>query len=80
MYIPFSQIEIWEGAGITRPLLLLNVTKDQLVPRFFADSLHNASGPNTTELWLDTDHIFSTVDRQDLGRTVIRFVQDNLPK
>ncbi|MCY2955037.1 MAG: dienelactone hydrolase family protein [Planctomycetota bacterium] len=62
-----------------RPLLLLNVTKDQLIPRFFSDSLHNAAPPNAKKIWLDTDHLFSTIDRQDLGRTVIGFVTDNLP-
>ena len=62
-----------------RPLLLLNVTKDQLIPRFFSDSLHNAAPPNAKKIWLDTDHLFSTIDRQELGRTVIGFVTDNLP-
>jgi len=62
-----------------RPLLLLNVINDQLVPRFFAESLHHAAGPNTTKLWLETDHVFSTVDRQALGQTVIDFIQKNLP-
>jgi len=63
-----------------RPLLLLNVTKDQLIPPFFSESLHKAAGPNTTKLWLDTDHIFSTIDRQELGQTVIRFISDSLPR
>jgi uncharacterized protein len=63
-----------------RPLLLLNVTKDQLIPRFFSDSLHKAAPPNTQKIWLETDHLFSTVDRRELGLTIIRFVTDNLPR
>ncbi len=63
-----------------RPLLLLNVTKDQLVPRFFSESLHRAAPPNAKKIWLETDHLFSTIDRRELGQTVIEFVTENLPR
>jgi len=63
-----------------RPLLLLNVTRDQLVPRPFADALHAAAGDGAKKVWLDTDHFFSTVDRGEMGETVIRFVEESLPE
>ena len=63
-----------------RPLLLLNVTRDQLVPRFFAESLHNAAGAGAKKMWLDTDHFFSGVDRYAVLDDVITFMRDNLPE
>lgn len=62
-----------------RPLLLLNVTNDLLVPRFLSESLQKAAGPHATRLWLNTDHFFSTVDRIKTCQTVIQFVEDHLP-
>ena len=61
-----------------RPLLLLNVTHDQLVPRFFAESLHKAAGKGATKMWLDTDHFFQGVDRYAILGDVITFMRDNL--
>ena len=61
-----------------RPLLLLNVTHDQLVPRFFAESLHKAAGKGATKMWLDTDHFFQGVDRYAILGDVISFMRDNL--
>jgi dienelactone hydrolase len=61
-----------------RPLLLLNVTKDQLVPRFFAESLHNAAGEGAKKMWLDTDHFFQGVDRYAILDDVIQFMSDGL--
>ena len=61
-----------------RPLLLLNVTKDQLVPRFFADSLHAAAGKGAKKVWLNTDHFFQGVDRYAVLDDVINFMKENL--
>ncbi len=61
-----------------RPLLLLNVTNDVLVPKFFAEELHKAAGEHAKKVWLETDHVFSTVDREDVGKTVIDFVVEGL--
>ena len=62
-----------------RPLLLLNVTHDLLVPRFMSESLHKAAGdtPSTRKIWLDTDHIFSTVNRTEVATSVVDFVQQS---
>lgn len=61
-----------------RPLLLLNVTHDQLVPRFYAESLHQAAGEQAKKLWLDTDHFFNGVDRFKVLDTVIDFMEQSL--
>ena len=61
-----------------RPLLLLNVTHDQLVPRFYAESLHKAAGEHAKKLWLDTDHFFNGVDRFKVLDTVIDFMEQSL--
>jgi dipeptidyl aminopeptidase/acylaminoacyl peptidase len=63
-----------------RPLLLLNVTKDQLVPRFFADSLHKAAGESAKKMWVDTDHFFQGIDRYALLEDVIVFMRDSLAR
>ena len=62
-----------------RPLLLLNATRDQLVPRFFSDQLHKAAGEHAKKVWLETDHFFTGVDRYAVLETVIDFMQENLP-
>ena len=61
-----------------RPLLLLNVTKDQLVPRFFAEALHKAAGDGAKKMWVETDHFFQGVDRYAILEDVITFMLDNL--
>ena len=61
-----------------RPLLLLNVTHDQLIPRFFSDSLHAAAGPGAKKVWLDTDHLFRGIDRYAVLDDVIAFMRDGL--
>jgi dienelactone hydrolase len=66
------------GQIAPRPLLLLNVTKDQLVPRPFAEALHNAAGEGAKKVWLETDHYFSDVDRHAVGESVIRFLKENM--
>ncbi len=61
-----------------RPLLMLNVTKDQLVPRPFAEALHKAAGDGSKIIWLETDHYFTGVDRDEVGETVIKFMEESL--
>ena len=61
-----------------RPLLLLNVTKDQLVPRFFAESLHKAAGDGAKKIWVETDHFFQGVDRYAILEDVIAFMLENM--
>jgi uncharacterized protein len=61
-----------------RPLLLLNVTKDQLVLRPFSEALHSAAGEGAKKVWLETDHYFNGVDRHEVGESVIQFMQENL--
>ena len=61
-----------------RPLLLLNVTKDVMVPHFMSESLHNAAGDGAKKVWLETDHFFSTVDRVKTAEMVIEFVEEKL--
>jgi dienelactone hydrolase len=66
------------GQIAPRPLLLLNVTRDQLVPRPFAEALHKAAGEGSKKVWLETDHYFTGIDRTELGETVIRFIEESL--
>lgn len=63
-----------------RPLLLLNVTRDRLIPRKYAEALHRAAGPGAEVVWLDTDHDFrENVDRREVADRVIKFIKDHLP-
>lgn len=62
-----------------RPLLLLNATRDQLVPRFFGEQLHKAAGAHGKKVWVETDHFFQGVDRYAVLETVIDFMQESLP-
>ena len=71
---PFYHVGLIEP----RPLLLLNVTRDQLVPRFFAESLHKAAGPGAKKIWVETDHFFQGVDRYAVLEDVITFMRDSL--
>ena len=63
-----------------RPLLLLNVTKDQLVPQFFSEVLHQAAGdgPSVTKKWVETDHFFTGVDRYAILDQVVAFMERGL--
>jgi dienelactone hydrolase len=71
---------VYHIAGIApRPLLLMNVTKDQLVPPKAAEALHKAAGKGAKVVWKETDHYFRGIDRVKLGDEVIRFMTDNLP-
>ncbi len=62
-----------------RPLLFLNATRDQLVPRGFAEALHQAAGEGAQVVWLDTDHYMNGADRHEVGEAVIRFIEEHLP-
>ena len=66
------------GSIAPRPLLMLNVTKDQLVPRPFAEALHRAAGKGSKVVWIETDHLFRGVDLQDLSDIVIDFLKQNM--
>lgn len=68
------------GLIAPRPLLMLNVTKDQLVPMKFAVALHNAAGKNSKIVWLETDHYFRGVNHGKMTEEiVIKFLEDHLP-
>lgn len=62
-----------------RPLLLLNVTKDQLVPRIMADALHKAAPKYAKRIWLESDHFFNGVDRESTAASVIDWVLQSMP-
>jgi dienelactone hydrolase len=57
-----------------RPLFFLNVTKDQLILKSWAESLHKAAGPGSKVVWLETDHYFKGVDRAMVCDSVIDFM------
>jgi dienelactone hydrolase len=61
-----------------RPLLLVNVTRDQLVPRVLADALHKAAPQYAKRVWLECDHFFNGVDRMVEAGRIIDWVRDNL--
>lgn len=61
-----------------RPLLLLNVTRDQLIMKPWAESLHKAAGAGAKVIWLDTDHYFKGLDRTAVCASVIDFMEKGL--
>ncbi|HZZ77973.1 MAG TPA: dienelactone hydrolase family protein [Gemmataceae bacterium] len=61
-----------------RPLLFINVKKDQLILKSWAESLHECAGPGAKVVWLDTDHYFSGLDRAAICLDVIRFMDEEL--
>jgi dienelactone hydrolase len=61
-----------------RPLLFINVTKDQLILRMWAESLHKAAGPGAKVIWLETDHFFNGLDRAAICASVIDFMDTEL--
>jgi dienelactone hydrolase len=61
-----------------RPLLFINVTKDQLIQKRWAESLHKAAGAGAKIVWLETDHYFKNVDRTAVCNTVIDFMDQHL--
>ena len=61
-----------------RPLLLINVTNDWVVPRVFATALHKAAGKGKKIVWLKTNHKFTTVNRRAMMGSVIKFMDSGL--
>ena len=76
MYDPYFHVSLIAP----RPLLLLNVTKDQLVPRIMAEALHKAAPEYAKRIWLECDHFFNGVDREATAITVIDWVVASLPR
>jgi len=63
-----------------RPLLLINVTKDQLVPRILGEALQKAAPAYAKRVWLECDHFFNGIDRAAEAGKVIDWVNENMPK
>jgi dienelactone hydrolase len=63
-----------------RPLLLVNVLKDQLVPRIMSESLQKAAPEYAKRVWLNADHFFNGVDRVVEANRVLDWVGENLAK
>jgi fermentation-respiration switch protein FrsA (DUF1100 family) len=61
-----------------RPLLFINATKDQLIMRPWAESLHKAAGEGPKVVWLETDHYFRGVDREKVCESVIDFMHQGV--
>lgn len=61
-----------------RPLLFINVTKDQLILRPWAESLHKYAGAGAKTVWLETDHFFNGLNRADVCMSVIEFMEKGL--
>lgn len=61
-----------------RPLLFINVTKDQLIMKPWAEALHKAAGMNAKVTWLETDHYFRGLDRSKVCDSVIEFMNREL--
>jgi len=66
------------GQIAPRPLLLINVKHDRLIPRSCAEALHRAAGKGSRVLWLDSDHNFRNQDRAKLAQSVVDFLQQAL--
>jgi dienelactone hydrolase len=62
-----------------RPLLFINVTKDQLIMPAWAKSLHKAAGDGAKVVWLETDHYFRNLDRSAVCDSVIDFMNKSMP-
>ncbi len=63
-----------------RPLLFVNVTKDQLILKSWAESLHRAAGKGAKVVWFETDHYFRGLDRAVICESVIDFMDLHLAK
>ena len=61
-----------------RPLLFINVTKDQLIMKPWAESLHKYAGAGAKVVWLETDHFFNGLDRTAACMSVIDFMEKGL--
>lgn len=62
-----------------RPLLFINVTKDQLILRPWAEALHKAAGDGAKVVWLETDHYFKGIDKADLAGSISTFLTEKMP-
>jgi len=58
--------------------LLINVKKDQLILKSWAESLHKNAGDGSKVVWIDTDHYFNGVDRAAICESVIEFMGEKL--
>ncbi len=61
-----------------RPLLFINVTKDQLIMKSWAEALHKHAGEGSKVVWVETDHYFKTADRAAVCNSVIDFMDEKL--
>jgi len=61
-----------------RPLLFINVNKDQLIMRPWAESLHKAAGDGAKVVWLESDHYLKGLDRAVVCDSVIEFMEMGL--
>jgi dienelactone hydrolase len=61
-----------------RPLLFINVTKDQMILKIWAEALHKAAGVGSKVVWLETDHYFKTADRTAVCSSVIDFMDKHV--
>src|SRR5262249_56375074 len=61
-----------------RPLFFINVTKDQLIQKSWAESLHKAAGAGSKVVWLETDHYFKGLDHTAVCDRVIEFMDKAL--
>ncbi|MCI0638240.1 MAG: acetylxylan esterase [Gemmataceae bacterium] len=63
-----------------RPLLFINVTKDQLIAKPWAESLHKYAGAGSKVVWLESDHYFRGLDRSVVCGSVIDFMDKALER
>jgi dienelactone hydrolase len=61
-----------------RPLLMINVTQDQLIPRASAEAIHRAAGKGSEVVWLETDHYFRGVEPAKTRDLVVGFFHKHL--
>jgi dienelactone hydrolase len=66
------------GRIAPRPLLMINATQDQLIPRASAEALHRAAGKGSEVVWLETDHYLRGQDPVSIRERVIAFLRKRL--
>lgn len=66
------------GRIAPRPLLMINVTQDQLIPRASAEAIHRAAGKGSEVVWLETDHYFKGVEPTKTRDLVVNFFRKHL--
>ncbi|MEX2580002.1 MAG: dienelactone hydrolase family protein [Verrucomicrobiales bacterium] len=47
----------WVGQVAPRPVLLLNGSRDSIIPKAAASALMQAAGPHAETIWYDSDHV-----------------------